>query len=64
MLLISPVALYATDYYWVATDPGNWNDAGNWASTSGGAGGFGVPGTFAQGNPRHRIQLSGQQLDQ
>jgi len=31
-----------TDYYWVG-GTGNWNDAGHWSLTSGGAGGAGVP---------------------
>lgn len=33
---------FATDFYWVGKD-GNWNDAAHWSSTSGGAGGAGVP---------------------
>jgi hypothetical protein len=37
----------ATEYYWAVSTPGNWNDPNNWAATSGGAGGFGVPSTLA-----------------
>lgn len=33
---------YAADYFWVGAN-GSWNDAQNWASTSGGNGGAGVP---------------------
>ncbi|MFH1359217.1 MAG: Hint domain-containing protein, partial [archaeon] len=29
--------------YWVGVNNGNWSDASNWASSSGGAGGAGVP---------------------
>jgi hypothetical protein len=36
----------ATEYYWAVSTPGNWNDPNNWAATSGGAGGFGVPSTL------------------
>lgn len=36
--------LSAADLYWVATS-GNWGDASNWATTSGGAGGAGLPGS-------------------
>ncbi|MDP6585878.1 MAG: hypothetical protein QF535_14575, partial [Anaerolineales bacterium] len=32
------------NYYWVGANT-SWNSASNWASTSGGAGGAGVPGT-------------------
>jgi len=31
------------DRYWVGDTDGDWNDASNWASSSGGAGGAGVP---------------------
>jgi len=31
--------------HWVGDTDSDWNDAGNWASSSGGAGGAGVPGT-------------------
>ena len=34
--------LFAADLYWVGNS-GDWNDASHWASTSGGAGGAGVP---------------------
>jgi hypothetical protein len=30
--------------YWVATLASNWNNTANWSNTSGGAGGFSVPG--------------------
>ena len=32
------------DRYWVGDTDSDWNDSNNWASTSGGAGGAGVPG--------------------
>jgi hypothetical protein len=32
-----------TAFYWVGPTSGNWNDANNWSTTSGGAGGAGVP---------------------
>jgi len=32
-------------YFWVAGGTGNWNDASNWALTSGGVGGVAVPGS-------------------
>jgi len=34
---------YSADYYWV-NNSGNWSDASHWANSSGGAGGFGIPG--------------------
>ncbi|MFT7614883.1 MAG: hypothetical protein ACI9J3_003870, partial [Parvicellaceae bacterium] len=34
---------YSADYYWV-NNSGNWSDASHWANSSGGAGGYGVPG--------------------
>lgn len=33
------------DRYWVGDTDSDWNDANNWASTSGGSGGAGVPGS-------------------
>ncbi len=30
--------------FWVAAGPSNWNNPANWSNTSGGAGGFSVPG--------------------
>jgi hypothetical protein len=32
-------------YFWVTGGTGNWNDASNWALTSGGIGGIAVPGS-------------------
>ncbi|HSV14369.1 MAG TPA: hypothetical protein VLI90_08925, partial [Tepidisphaeraceae bacterium] len=41
--LSAPIAS-ATSGYYVGPSNGNWNSAANWAATSGGAGGVGVPG--------------------
>ncbi len=42
VLFLVPQLLLAQDLYWVG-GTGNWNDARNWASHSGGPGGAGVP---------------------
>ncbi|HTB23775.1 MAG TPA: T9SS type A sorting domain-containing protein, partial [Puia sp.] len=34
----------AANRFWVAAAPSNWNNAANWSTVSGGAGGAGVPG--------------------
>src|SRR5205807_2067449 len=40
--------------YWIAGSASNWNNAANWSTSSGGAGGAGVPGAgndaFFDGN--------------
>ncbi len=36
---------FSADRFWIAGAISNWNDANNWAASSGGAGGAGVPGT-------------------
>ena len=41
-LMVSPEAYAAGPYYWVGGS-GNWEDSTHWASSSGGAGGAGVP---------------------
>ena len=44
-ILVSLFAIgnaFSADFYWVGNS-GNWNDASHWASTSGGAGGIGIP---------------------
>lgn len=41
--LLLPFIASASDYYWVGNS-GNWTDPQHWSSTSGGNGGFGVPG--------------------
>lgn len=47
LLVIASIVLshltFAGDFYWVGNS-GNWNDAKNWASVSGGVGGIGIPG--------------------
>jgi hypothetical protein len=35
---------YPADRYWVATDPGDWNNTSNWSNISGGTSGYPVPG--------------------
>lgn len=37
--------IYAANRFWIRVTPGSWNSALNWAATTGGAGGAGVPGT-------------------
>lgn len=44
IILFTGFSVQATTYYWVASAPGNWNDAANWSSTFGGVGGAGIPG--------------------
>ena len=38
--------LTSVEYYFVGDTDSDWNDADNWASFSGGAGGAGVPGNY------------------
>ncbi|PCJ01186.1 MAG: hypothetical protein COB15_01765, partial [Flavobacteriales bacterium] len=49
---------FSADFYWVGNS-GNWNDASHWASTSGGAGGIGIPtqndDVFFDGNASNSI---------
>ena len=35
----------AANRFWIASSASNWNNPANWAATTGGAGGAGVPGT-------------------
>lgn len=43
LLAFAAGSAHAADRYWVAPLIGTWTDAANWALTSGGPGGFGVP---------------------
>lgn len=50
VLFISLIAgfdgnLFAQNRFWVAAAASNWNNAANWSTTSGGAGGATIPGT-------------------
>ena len=38
------IICFSANKYWIATTNSNWNTAGNWSVTSGGAGGAAVPG--------------------
>lgn len=38
------IPLHAQNRFWVASSSGFWNDANNWSTSSGGAGGASVPG--------------------
>ncbi len=42
---MTPSVLFGADRFWIAGAASNWNDANNWASSSGGAGGAGIPGS-------------------
>ena len=43
VILISNIS--AATYYWVGSSNGRWANASSWASSSGGAGGAGIPGS-------------------
>jgi len=45
LCLLAGMLASAAPRYWVGPLNGNWNNPTNWAATSGGAGGAGVPGT-------------------
>ncbi|MBD80926.1 MAG: hypothetical protein CL840_18560 [Crocinitomicaceae bacterium] len=44
-LSLSILTVNGADRYWVGTTNNNWNDTGNWSTTSGGASGASVPGS-------------------
>jgi len=44
LIIISVNFISAATYYWVGASNGRWANASSWASSSGGAGGAGIPG--------------------
>ena len=44
VILTTFSTVFSANFYWVASSSSNWNNAANWSTTSGGAGGAGVPG--------------------
>lgn len=45
LLLLTSLDVFAAKRYWVAPSTKNWSTSSQWASSSGGAGGAGVPGS-------------------
>lgn len=45
LLIVGAGNVSAAKRYWISNGPAYWNNAANWASASGGAGGAGVPGS-------------------
>ena len=43
-LLLAPAVSFATNYYWMPTSGGNWNNGANWSLSSGGGPASAVPG--------------------
>lgn len=43
LLLFAVCTAQGSTFYWIASGGGNWNNAANWSTSSGGSGGAGIP---------------------